>query len=302
MSRWEGFEELVEVVNCGSFSGAAKVLGVSKGHVSQQVSRLEDRLKVRLLHRTTRKISMTEIGEIYYRQCRQVVEDLESAEQAINTLQRQVKGQLRISTPHLIGEILVVPALAEFIKLHPALDVDLHLSSRRVDLIEERVDLAIQVGARKQANVVNHRLASTVFHVVASPEYLESHGIPEKPADLKQHNCLLFVDAGNSKPWKFKGPRGVVRVRVKNSWRSNSGHALRCAAEQGLGLAYLPDYYLRDNLADGSLVAVLNSWQAIDREIVAICQHRRHLSTKIRLLTEFLSEHFQREIGSLAKI
>ena len=292
MSRWEGFEELVEVVNNGSFSAAARVMGVSKGHVSQQISRLEDRLGTRLLHRTTRKLSLTETGEIYYKQCLQVVEDLEAAERAATQLQEQVKGLLTISAPHLIGEALLVPALAEFQKSHPELEVDLHLSSHRVDLIQEHIDVAIQVSARTDINVVNLALTPTRFHVVASPAYLEKHGQPQTPQDLKRHNCLLFVDAGETRPWRFKGSKRDLSISVNSSWRSNSGHALRSAAENSLGLAYLPDYYLGDDLAAGKLVTVLDAWQAIDRDVVAIYQHKRHLSAKVRLFTQFLVAHF----------
>ena len=302
MSRWRGFEELVEVINSGSFSAAAKVLGVSKGHVSQQISRLEDRLDTRLLHRTTRKISLTETGAIYYQQCRQVVEDLEAAERAIGALQHEVKGRLRIAAPHLLGEVVLVPAIANFMKRNPELTIDLHLSGRRVDLIEEHFDLAIQVGARKDINVVNRALAPTKFYVVASPDYLMDHVAPVRPADLKQNNCLLFMDAGFSKPWKFRGTGSTVKISVNSNWHSNSGYALRSAATQGLGLAYLPDYYLKDDLASGKLVTVLHGWQSIDREIVAIYQHKAHLSAKLRLFTEFLEEYFAREIQPLQAV
>ena len=302
MSRWEGFEELVEVVNSGSFSAAARVLGVSKSHVSQQVSRLEDRLNTRLLHRTTRKLSLTETGALYYEQARQVVEDLESAEQAVSYFQQEIRGELRIAAPHLIGEALMVPALAQFLEQHPGLDIELLLSGHRVDLVDERFDLAIQVGARNDIKVVNKLLAPTSFHVVGSPAYLLRHAPPQTPEDLKQHQCLLFMDAGSTRPWRFQGDKGSVSMSIKSHWRSNSGHALRSAAEQGLGLAYLPDYYLQQLLADQSLVTVLNDWQSPDREIVAIYQHKRHLSTKIRAFTGFLEEFFTRELQRLRRL
>jgi len=297
MSRWEGFEELVEVINSGSFSAAAKVLGVSKGHVSQQISRLEDRLGTRLLHRTTRKITLTETGAIYYEQCRQVVEDLEAAEQAITVLQQEVQGLLRISAPHLIGETLLVPAIAEFMEQHEKLEIELDLTSHKVDLIEGHYDLAIQVGARKDINVVNRELAMTRFHVVGSPEYLKKFPPPQHPRDLKQHRCLLFMDYGQSKPWKFSGADESISINLKSHWRSNSGQALRAGAKRGLGLAYLPDYYLKEDIAAGSLVEVLNDWDSIKREIVIIYQHKRHLSAKINLFTEFMREYFDREIS-----
>lgn len=296
MSRWDGFEELVEVVKCGSFSGAAKALGVSKAHVSQQISKLEERLGARLLHRTTRKISLSETGSIYYEQCRQIVEDLKNAEQSVNTLQNDAQGLLRISSPHLLGEVLLIPAIANFLKIHPKLEIDIDLNSHKVDLIADRYDIAIQVGERKDINVVNRVLAPTRFHVVASPEYLQQHTAPEHPEDLKHHHCLLFSDYGQTKPWRFNGPEGFFSVTPTCRWRSNSGHGLRAGAKQGLGLAYLPDYYLREDIAQGKLIKVMSAWQSADRDLVAIYQHRRHLSSKIRLFTEFMRESFSKEI------
>lgn len=297
MSRWEGFEEFVQVVNSGTFSAAARALGVSKGHVSQQVSRLEDRLGSRLLHRTTRKLSLTETGEIYYNRCQQIIEELEDAELSVNHLQQHVKGLLRISAPHLLGEVHLVPAIAEFLQTHPHLDVELDLTSRKVDLLEGYYDLAIQVGARRDVNVVNLSLAPTRFFVVASPEYLASAPPLTSPDDIKHHRSLLFMDRGLSKPWKFVQPNSndTLQVRVSSHWRSNSGHALRAAAKQGLGLAYLPDYYLVEDIAEGRLVAQLQGWNAIDRDIVGIHQHKAHLSAKLRLFTEFLRTYFERE-------
>jgi len=299
MSRWDGFEELVEVVKCGSFSAAALALGVSKAHVSQQISKLEERLGTRLLHRTTRKISLSETGKIYYEQCRQIVEDLENAEQSITNLQNDVQGLLRISAPHLLGEVLLIPALAAFLKRHPKLEVDIDLNSHKVDLIADRYDIAIQVGERTDINVVNRILAPTRFHVVASPDYLQRCGTPRHPDDLKHHRCLMFSDYGQVKPWRFSGPDGIVSVTLVSHWRSNSGHGLRAGAKEGLGLAYLPDYYLKEDIAEGRLVKVMDEWQSTDRNLVAIYQHRQHLSSKIRLFTEFMRENFLNEIPSL---
>lgn len=299
MSRWEGFEELVEVVKSGSFSAAAKTLGVSKAHMSQQISKLEERLGSRLLHRTTRKISLSETGLIYYEQCRHIVEDLENAEQSITTLQNDIRGLLRISAPHLLGEVLLIPTIANFLKLHPKLEIDIDLNSHKVDLVANRYDIAIQVGERSESNVVNRVLAPTRFHVVASPEYLQRFTAPEHPDDLKHHHCLLFSDYGQVKPWRFLGPEGMVSVTLSSRWRSNSGHGLRAAARQGLGLAYLPDYYLKEDIAQGRLIKVMGEWQSSDRNLVAVYQNRRYLSSKIRLLTEFMRESFSSDIPLL---
>ena len=302
MSRWEGFEEFVQVVDRGSFSAAAKALGISKSHVSQKISRLEERLGSRLLHRTTRKLSLTETGEIYYRRCTQIIEDLESAEHSVAHLQEQAQGLLRISSPHLLGEVHLIPAISEFLKQHPNLDIELDFSSKRVDLIAGEYDLALQLGARRDINVVNLRLASTRFYLVASPKYLTTAGRLKHLDDIKQHACLLFMDQGVSKPWRLQkqGDNTPIVLRVNSHWRSNSGHALRAAAKEGLGLAYLPDYYLTHEIANETLKLQLPEWSFNQRDIVAIYPHKNYLSAKIRLFCEFLSEYFQRQENNLS--
>lgn len=294
MSRWEGFEELVQVVDSGSFSAAAKVLRVSKAHVSQQISRLEARLGSRLLHRTTRKLSLTETGEEFYRRCLQIVEDLDEAEKSVSQLQQSVTGILRVSAPHLLGEAKLVPAVAEFLKRYPELNIELSLTSRKVNLLDDGYDVAIQMGAREDVNVVKLPLTSTRFFVVASPAYLADAPPLNEPGDIKSHRKLLFVDRGITKPWRFIDPdNGDVRqINIQSHWRSNSGQVLRAAAKRGLGLAYLPDYYLKQDLDSGRLIPCLEKWTTIDRDIVAIYQHRAFVSAKIRMFTGFLMEFF----------
>lgn len=294
MRRWQGIEEFVQVVDSGTFSAAAGALGVSKSHISQQVSLLEDRLGSRLLHRTTRKISLTEAGSEFYQQCMQVIEALDSAEQSVSHIQQSVKGQLRICSPHWLGETVVIPAMADFMRRHPELEMRLEISSRKVDLIDGGFDLAVQVGERKDINLVNKKLAKTRFCIVASPEYIRVHGTPKKPAEVGVHQTLLFEDQGLSKPWKLVDPANgaLVNLPIKSHWRSNSGHALKAAAKQGLGLAYLPDYYLSQDLHDGALAIVLPEWTTFMRDIVAVYQHRAHTPVKVRLFIEHLAQYF----------
>jgi len=293
MSRWEGFEEFVQVADNGGFTAAARAMGLSKSHVSQQITRLEDRLGARLFYRTTRNVSLTEIGEDFYEKCSCIIEDLDEAERSLSSLQHEAKGVLRISAPSLLGEVHLVPALAEFQKQHPGLDIELSFNSRRVDLIEEGYDAIVQLGARKEINVVNQPLSSTRFFVAASPEYLKNNGTPKKPSDLKNHNCLMFTHNGQSKPWKFVSAKKKISVSVNGSWRSSSGNALRAAAIEGLGFVYLPDYYISDAIESGSLEIVLSEWSGVKREIVLIYQERKHLSAKIRMCTEHLLTHFE---------
>lgn len=293
MSRWEGFEELVKVVEVGSFSGAARALGVSKGHISQRISQLEDRLGTRLLHRTTRKLSLTELGNLYYQRCRQVIEDLDEIEQTVSEFQQKATGLLKISSPNLLGEMHIVPAITDFLNEHNKLEVELNFYSRKVDLIEDAYDVVIQVGPRTDVNVVNRTLATTSFALVGSPEYLKSHGAPTEPQDLKYLHCLQFTEYGTSKPWKFVRGDEEVSIRGMSYWHSNSGHCLLAAARDGLGLAYLPDYYIANDLQSGKLVRLLEDWSGIDRDIVAIYQQRRHLSAKVKLFVDYLENRFQ---------
>jgi DNA-binding transcriptional LysR family regulator len=292
MSRWEGFEELAQVVEVGSFSGAARAMGVSKGHVSQRISQLEDRLGVRLLHRTTRKLSLTELGNLYYQRCKQVIEDLNEIEQAVSQYQQRATGVLKISSPNLLGEMHVVPAIADFLAGNPGLEIELNFYSRKVDLVEDAYDVAIQVGARTDINVVNKPLAKTTFQLVATPRFLNQHGTPEEPSDLKHLRCVMFTEYGTSKPWRFIRGEEEISVNGLCRWHSNSGHCLLAAARDSLGLAYLPDYYLAEDIAAGRLVRVLEEWGGIEREVVAIYQNRRHLSAKVKLFVNFMQDRF----------
>jgi DNA-binding transcriptional LysR family regulator len=292
MSRWEGFEELVKVVEVGSFSGAATAMGVSKGHVSQRISQLEDRLGVRLLHRTTRRLSLTELGNLYYQRCKQVIEDLDEIEQAVSEYQQRATGLLKISSPNLLGEMHIVPAIADFVADNPSLEIELNFYSRKVDLIEDAYDVAIQVGSRTDINVVNKPLAKTTFQLVATPRFLNQYGTPEEPRDLKHLRCLMFTEYGTSKPWKFIRGNEEISVDGMCHWHSNSGHCLLAAARDSLGLAYLPDYYLVEDITAGRLVRVLEEWGGLERDVVATYQHRRHLSAKVKLFVDFMQERF----------
>jgi DNA-binding transcriptional LysR family regulator len=295
MSRWEGFEELVKVVEIGSFSGAARAMGVSKGHVSQRIGQLEDRLGTRLLHRTTRKLSLTELGNLYYQRCRQVIDDLDEIEHAVSEYQQRATGVLKISSPNLLGEMHVVPAVADFLADNPSLEIELNFYSRKVDLVEDAYDVAIQVGARTDVNVVNKPLAKTTFQLVATPRFLNQYGTPEKPSDLKHLRCVMFTEYGGTKPWKFIRGGEEVSVTGLCRWHSNNGHCLLAAAKSSLGLAYLPDYYLAEDIAAGRLVRVLEEWGGIEREVVATYQHRRHLSAKVKLFVDFMQGRFGRQ-------
>jgi DNA-binding transcriptional LysR family regulator len=233
------------------------------------------------------------LGNLYYQRCREVVEELDDIELAVTEFQQKPTGQLKVSTPNLLGEMHIVPAVAEFLATYPALEVELNFYSRRVDLVEDGSDVAIQVGRREDQNVVNRELARTRFQLVASPRFLNRNGSPGKPEDLKSLRCLFFTEHGSSKPWRLRKGELEVTIRGRCYWQSNSGHCLLAAARAGLGVAYLPDYYLANDIRDGTLVPVLDEWCGVDRDIVAIYQHRRLMTTKLRLFVDFLARRFK---------
>lgn len=295
MSRWEGFEELVNVVKAGSFSGAARAMGVSKAYISQHISLLEERLGTRLLNRTTRKLSLTELGTLYYQRCCQVVDELDEIESAVVEFQQQPTGLLKISSPNLLGGMHIVPAISDFINLYPSLDIELNFYSREVDLVEGRYDIAIEVGKRKNMNVVHRTLSNTTFRLVASPGFLNKHGVPGRPEDLKHLHCIQFSEDGQTKSWKLSNGAEDVFVRGQCSWQSNSGICLLSAVRKGMGIAYLPDYYLAEDLKNKTLIPILEDWEGIKRDIVAIYQHRRHPTAKVKLFVDFLEKRFKEQ-------
>ncbi|MEH6472652.1 MAG: LysR substrate-binding domain-containing protein [Halopseudomonas sp.] len=286
MAVWEGVSEFVAVVEAQSFTAAAKRLDSSVANVSRRVTTLENRLGAKLFQRTTRKVSVTEEGRLYYRHCRQVLDSLEEADRAITNLQSKPIGKLRMTAPVAYGEQYIAPLVNEFLISHKALEIELRLTNQQVDLIEEGFDLAIRLGDLKQSRLVAKRLASRVHYVCASPTYSARCGEPHTLPELEEHNCLL----GTLDYWRFSEAGTVRSIRVKGSLRCNSGPALVDAALKGLGLVQLPDYYVADYVASGELVTVLDPFQRQPEGIWALYPQNRHLSPRVRQLVDFLAE------------
>jgi DNA-binding transcriptional LysR family regulator len=285
MTVWEGVSEFVAVVEAGSFTGAAKRLDISTAQVSRQVSSLEARLSTKLLYRTTRKVSVTEPGQTYYRHCRQVLDGLEEAERAITELHQIPRGLLRITAPVTFGETTVAPLVNDFLLRYPELRVDMHLTNQKLDLVAEGYDLAIRLGKLEDSTMMARRLGSRTLYVCASPEYLAAHGTAHKLADLAQHNCL----AGTLDHWRFQEQGQPKNIKVRGSVRCNSGWALVDAALKGIGIVQLPSYYVHEHLSAGQLVSLLEAYHEADDGIWALYPHNRHLSPKVSLLLNHFS-------------
>ncbi|WP_047049619.1 LysR substrate-binding domain-containing protein [Vibrio mexicanus] len=286
MVNWEGVVEFVAVAETQSFTTAAIKLSTSVAQVSRRVSALEDRLAVKLLNRTTRKVSLTEAGQIYFHQCKPLIEGLELAELAVTQMQSAPKGVLRVTAPVTYGENQLAPLIHLFLKRYPKLDLELTLTNQKLDLIESGMDLAIRLGNLEDSLLVAKKLSSRQLYVCASPDYLQKYGEPHSLSELANHHCLV----GSVDYWRFTQQGKEKSLRVSGRIQCNSGIALLDAAKQGLGLVQLPDYYVSEYLLSGKLIEVLPSHRSERDGIWALYPQNRHLSPKVRLLIDYLSE------------
>tara|TARA_B100000749_G_scaffold280602_1_gene277524 strand:+ start:24146 stop:25048 length:903 start_codon:yes stop_codon:yes gene_type:complete len=286
MYHWEGVNEFVAVAETENFTRAAKRLGISTAQVSRQISALEARLSTRLFYRTTRRVSATEAGEIYYQHCRQVLEALEEAERSITNMQLVPRGRLKLTAPVTYGEKSIAPLLNDFLMRYPELEVEVNLTNQTLDLVAEGYDLAVRLGKLEDSTLMARRLASRTLFVCASPAYLSARGTPHSLSELAHHNCLL----GNLDYWRFQEAGQPRNVRVSGNIRCDSGRALLDAALKGIGIVQLPDYYVKRALDSGALVPLLTHYQEDDDGIWAVYPHNRHLSPKVRMLLDFFVE------------
>jgi DNA-binding transcriptional LysR family regulator len=294
MDPLDGIAAFVRVVDSGSFSAAARRLKISKSAVSAQVQRLEERLGIRLLNRTTRRLSVTEAGAAYYRRCAHILTEAEAAEQAASALQREPRGTLRISAPDSFGWMHVAPAVPLFLKRYPDLAVDIGLSAAYVNLIEDRLDLAIRIGVIEDSPLVVRKLAPSRLVLCAAPAYLEAQGAPREPDDLANHNCLSASLLPWSNEWRLISERGEARVAVGGSFRSNNAEMLRAAALDGVGIALLPTWAVGEPLRRGPLRRVLPAWEPPASTIYAVYPGNRLMSMKVRAFVDHLARCFGR--------
>lgn len=257
LDRFTGLQVFVRVAALGSLSGAARALGMSQSMATKHMAALEGRLGVRLLHRSTRRITLTEAGQRYLESAERILEELDRSDAAAAAERVEVTGTLRVSAPVSFTTRILAPVLPAFQALHPALRVELGLNDRVVNLIDEGWDVAIRIGRLREGGLTARRLAPCRVAVAASPAYLSAHGTPRRVADLGAHNCLSYTLASSSTPdeWSF-GPGGAVKVPVAGNLRANNGDALVAAAVAGQGIISQPTFILCDDLRAGRLVAL----------------------------------------------
>ncbi len=276
------------VANCGSFTAAAEQLNVPKSTLSQRLSRLEDELGVRLLERTTRRLRITEAGELYLNYCKRIQAEAEQAEVAIHSLLETPQGIIRISAPYDIGQGLLMPMLGEFLRQHPKIQLHCEYSNRRVDLLEEGFDLAIRVGKLEDTSLVAKRLGETAPKLFASQSYLAEHGTPKQVKDLEQHDVLVMGDSIKNNCLTLIRSNKSLALTVKPIVTVNDFISLRDLAIQGVGIVLLPPYLCRD--ADSSLQMILPEWSAPAAAITALYPSHRGATPKVRALLDFLAD------------
>lgn len=293
MDRLAAMEAFVRVVEAGSFVAAAERLGSSTSSVSRLVAELEQHLGARLLHRTTRRLSLTESGQAYYERSVTLLAELAEAEAIAGQSAAQARGTVRLTCSYSMAEQRVAPAIAAFVERHPAVRFELVVSDRLVDLVEEGFDLAIRVGPVGSDRLVARRLGSMRLVLCAAPSYLQRRPAPAQPADLGSHNALTYAYSASPRLWRFTARDGTAHeVRVDGNLHANSGDALRAAAVGGLGVINEPDFLLEEPLRAGRLVRLLPDYAGGGGDIWAVYPSRRHLSLKVRLFVDHIAGAF----------
>ncbi|MCW5698716.1 MAG: LysR family transcriptional regulator [Rhodospirillales bacterium] len=294
MDKYGEMEVFVRVVNEGGFSAAARALNVTPSAVSKFISRLEDRLDARLLNRTTRRLSPTEEGRAFHERCVRILAEIEEAEQAVSRLNAVPSGTLRVNAAVAIATYQLVPLLPEFMARYPLVHVDLAVTDRVVDLVEEGADIGIRTGARFDSQLVSRLLAEDHRVIVAAPSYLERRGVPKTPMDLLRHNCLMRSGAqAFLNEWSFDGPDGPFTLPIKGNTKVNNGETLYEMVMAGLGICRLGEFRVAADIRDGQLVSLLTDTNRTEPlPIHVVYSHRKHLSPRVRAFVDYLIEKF----------
>jgi DNA-binding transcriptional LysR family regulator len=284
----------VRVVETGSFTAAAAQLELSKAVVSKYVGRLEQRLGMRLLQRTTRRLTLTEAGEVLFSGASAALADFAATEAAVLELSGRPRGRLRVTAPSHFGEVHLAPLFAAFRRQHPDVQLDLDLDNRLVDLVAEGFDVGIRISSPSDSSLVARVLSRIRMVTVAAPAYLARHGTPQQPADLRGHECLTYSLDRTPSEWRYQlGPERPLGVRVHGGFRCNNDGALKRAALDGLGLLRFPELFVAEELRDGRLVAVLAGYEAQTLTLSAVFPTRHGLAPKVRAFVDFLADHFR---------
>ncbi len=292
MDRFLEMQTFNAVVEAGSFVKAADTLNLSKSAVSRYVVELEARLGVRLLHRTTRRLSLTDEGQLFYARSKELLAELSEAEDEITSRNDAASGLLRINAPFTFGVLHLAPLWGDFLQQHPKVKLDVTLADRLVDLVEEGFDLAIRIATLENSTLVSTRLATTRLVLCASPSYLQTRGSPTHPSELSDHAVISYSYLSTRDEWHFHGPQGPVSVKTNPSFHTNNGDTCRAAALAGQGIILQPSFLVGGDVSRGALVELIPEFRARKLGIYAVYPTRKHVSPKVRSLIAFLKDHF----------
>lgn len=293
MDRFEDLSAFVAVVETGSFTAASDRLDIAKSAISRRVSMLEERLGAQLLRRTTRRLNLTDTGQSFYERAARILADLEEAESAVAQEHGELRGSLKLALPQSFAVLQMHEPLAEFSRLHPRLKFDLDLNDRRVDLLEEGVDLAIRIGHLQDSSLIARKLFDACTVVCASPGYLNKHGTPTQPEQLVDHDCLVYTNLPDPTRWVCRDQNGErIEVPVNITMRASSGEFLRECARHDMGIILQPTFLAAHEVRRGNLVPILQDYQWPISPAYAVYPPTRHLTYRVRTFIDFLVERF----------
>lgn len=282
------------VVDTQSFSGAARQLGIARSAVSRHISLLEKSIGVRLLNRTTRRLSLTEVGETYYQSCARIVAEAETATRRISQLQDEPQGTLKVAAPISLGNQFITPLVREFMRRHTALSVELLLDDQIIDMVKEGIDISIRVGWLHDSNLVARKLGDWPRFLCASPDYIERHGRPESPAQLVDHEWIIFTTLPTPYHWTFTKNKRQERIQVKGRLKTNNADAIRSSMLAGAGIAAQASFLVRDDIKAGRLEHLLPDYDCGSVGMYAVYQDRRYQQAKVRLFIDYIDREFKR--------
>ncbi|OZG75206.1 LysR family transcriptional regulator [Hahella sp. CCB-MM4] len=290
MEHFSAIPVFVAVIESGSFSSAGKRLGITKSAVSKRISQLEEGLGVRLLHRTTRRLSLTEAGEQYYDYAQRALGLAREGEDAITRLQGRPQGTLRINVPMVFGRLHIAPVVPQFLLENPDIKLDMIMEDRMVDLVDGGFDMAIRIGHMPDSSLVQRRLAPCRSVLCASPGYVARHGSPMTPQDLANHNCMTYSYFRGGSEWTFKGPEGPIKIKPSGNYQVNNSEAIRNGLLAGLGICQMPTFIVGPDLVSGTLIPLLEAYPLPLHAIYAVFPQRRFLPAKVKVFIDFLQQ------------
>ena len=296
VDRFHELSAFIAVVEAGGFSAAARTTGESQSTISKAISALEKRVGVTLFNRSTRRVTLTDQGRRYYDRTKPLIDEMQDAESELARTTVGVSGSIRIAVSGTFGRLHILPLVPELLSLNPDLQVDLVLSDIVRDMVEDRIDLAIRVGSVNEPNAVVRRVASTPLVCVGSRRYFEDRGIPKTPAELVEHNCLLYGGSSEGASWPFVGPEGRFRVPVQGNLSSNSVEAIRAAVLAGVGIGMFAQFSLTDELRHPDVITILEDYLSDVRDINLVWPKRRFVPARVRQVTDFFAAAIPRRV------